>query len=60
MTAEEIKRTIFKNLLEAEQAKETYKGDKMYKMFLGAWEILELLVEDLDLEEEYNEYKKNK
>ena len=57
MTAEEIKRTIFKNLLEAEQAKETYEGDKM---FLGAWEILELLVEDLELEEEYNEYKKNK
>lgn len=29
-------------------------------MFLGAWEILELLVEDLELEDEYNEYKKNK
>lgn len=57
MTAEEIKRTIFKNLLEAEQANETFEGDKM---FLGAWEILKLLVEDLDLEDEYNEYKKNK
>lgn len=57
MTAEEIKRTIFKNLLEAEQANETFEGDKM---FLGAWEILKLLVEDLDIEEEYNEYKKNK
>ena len=57
MTVEQMKKTIFKNLLEAEQAKETFEGDKM---FLGAWEILELLVEDLDLEEEYNEYKKNK
>lgn len=57
MTVEQMKKTIFKNLLEAEQAKETFEGDKM---FLGALEILELLVEDLDLEEEYNEYKKNK
>ena len=56
MTAEEIKRTIFRSLLEAEQDKETYDA----KLFLGAWGSLKVLVEDLGLEEEYKEYKKNK
>lgn len=56
MTAEEIKRTIFRNLLEAEQNKETYDS----KLFLGSWGALKELVEDLGLECEYNEYKKNK
>lgn len=56
MTAEEIKRTIFRNLLEAEQNKETYGT----KVFLGALGGLKELVEDLGLECEYNEYKKNK
>ena len=56
MTAEEIKRTIFRNLLEAEQNKETFDS----KLFLGAWGSLKELVEDLEIEDEYNEYKKNK